>query len=98
MTAAKRAFSGTGRFADRILVETAVSYSFSLPSLRCARPIRQIVQECFPLAPLAGGLRDGPAFAFVPVTPLPTNSIETTHPARRVSREVFWYAYLGRSE
>jgi hypothetical protein len=27
---------------------------FSLPSLRCARPIRQIVQECFPPPPLAG--------------------------------------------
>jgi hypothetical protein len=27
---------------------------FSLPSLRRARPIRQIVRECFPLPPLAG--------------------------------------------
>jgi len=27
---------------------------FSLPSLRCARPIRQIVQECLPLPPVAG--------------------------------------------
>src|SRR5712671_5597449 len=41
-------------YKGEILVETLSRIPFSLPSLRCARPIRQIVQECLPLPPVAG--------------------------------------------